>query len=213
MREPGETPSIAHFTPGSKPKVAGVITPYMAMVAFAVSQRNAYDGAVVSAGIPNLVEALDAVAQQNEQLYKLLQALQSGNNPNLQLVVAALAIIIPILANHRPDSNVLRGVTGALSYVPGTSIPPLPPKPVRTEEPGDDIRQPPPPSVDDTIAQAKAVYDSMTDEERGVFEEGINALPADLLDRIVDFQTNPQMAAHPEFLEQEESDAASPTAE
>jgi len=112
----------------TRPKVAHGLTPWLSLLGLAIYNRNAYDGQVVSNGVPGFVTALDDVAQDNDALYKLLEGISKGDSPNFRLIVATLAIIIPILANHRPDSNALRNVTGALKMMPGTNIPNLAPR-------------------------------------------------------------------------------------
>lgn len=122
------------WIPGPKPKVAAGLVPWLSMMGLAVSQRNAYDGAVITQGIPPLIEALDDVAQDNAQLYKLLDGINKSDSPTFKLVVASMAIVVPILANHRPDSGMLRNLTGALRFVPSTNIPKMPARPDHEDE-------------------------------------------------------------------------------
>lgn len=153
-----------------RPKVADGLTPWLSLLGLAIYNRNHYDGQAISNGVPGFVAALDDVAQQNDAVYKLLEGIKLGDSPNFRLVVAALAIIAPILANHRPDSNGLRNVTGALKMMPGTNIPDLPPREGREETDtaadnfagmAQDLLSQMPPDAMEQMAQA---FDQMPDD-------------------------------------------------
>jgi hypothetical protein len=145
-----------------RPKVADGLVPWLSIAGLAIHRRNAYDGTVFSNGIPGFVNALDDVAQQNDALYKLLEGIKVGDSPNFRLVVAALCIIVPILANHRPDSGALRNLTGGLRMMPGSNIPKLPPRPEN--------------------AEADAAADTFADVARSMVEN----MPEDVLSKMAD---------------------------
>jgi hypothetical protein len=184
--EPPQVPPVVIH----RPKVADALVPWLSIAGYAIAQRNAYDGDVMSRGIPGFVNALDDVAQTNDSLYRLLEGIKAGDSPNFRLALCTLAIIVPILANHRPESKALRNLVGGLRFVPGTDIPRLPKAPDVTQE-ADDV-------AEDMTQKMREAFEQMSDEDRVKIEESINSLPADLLTKMVNFQTAPSMMEHPE---------------
>lgn len=173
-----------------RPKVADGLVPWLSLAGFAVARRNAYDGDVISNGVPPFINALDDVAQQNDSLYRLLEGIQKGDSPNFRLALATLCIVIPILANHRPESTGLRNLVGGLRFMPGQNIPPLPKAEAVPQEVHDLNEQ--------MMTKAKEMFESMSDEDREKVAESITQLPDDLLQKMVDFQTAPSAMSHPE---------------
>lgn len=173
-----------------RPKVAVGLVPWLSMAGLAIHQRNAYDGDVVSRGIPGFIEALDDVAAENDSLYRLLEGISKGNSPNFKLALATLAIIVPILANHRPESKALRNLTGGISMIPGTNIPPLPKAPDVPQEVYD--------ATVDITAKMKETLDNMSEDDQQAMVDVFATLPPDLIARMVDFQTSQEGMAHPE---------------
>ena len=184
--KPNPTPHVL------KPKVADGLIPWLSMVGFAVHRRNAYDGTVISNGIPAFTDALDEVAQQNEALYKLLAGIKLGDSPNFRLALASLAIIVPILANHRPDSNGLRNITGALRMMPGTKIPRLPPRAENTE--GDT-------AADDMADKVQAMVENLPPEQAQAMADAFDNMPQEMKDKLLE-QSAVMFggAAHPEVV-------------
>lgn len=182
---PQVTPVIVH-----RPKVADGLVPWLSLVGLAVHRRNNYDGDVMSQGIPGLVSALDDVAQTNDSLYRLLEGIKKGDSPNFRLAMAVIAIVVPILANHRPDSGLLRNAVGGLRIMPGTNIPPLPkPANVTPEQHA---------QTEGMVGQMRDLLDNMSEEDAQAMTDAIAQMPPDLIEKMVDFQTNPAMMDHPE---------------
>jgi hypothetical protein len=160
-----------------RPKVADGLVPWLSIAGLAVHRRNAYDGTAIANGIPQFVDALDDVAQQNDALYKLLEGIKVGDSPNFRLVIAALCIIVPIMANHRPDSGGLRNLVGALRMMPGSNIPALPPRADRTEADAaaddfaDKARQMVENIPTEVMDGMAAVFEQMPEETRRVMME------------------------------------------
>ena len=176
-----------------RPKVADGLTAYMAVLGFAISQRNAYDGTAFNNGLPFFIDSLDDVAQQNDSLYRLLEGIKKGDSPNFRLVLATLAIIVPILANHRPESKALRNLVGGLRFIPGTNVPPLPKPPDVSQEAYD--------TSEGMVGKMKEAFDAMSEEDRTKLEDVFTQIPPDLITRMVAHQTSPSMMNHPEATE------------
>jgi hypothetical protein len=186
----------------TRPRVADGLIPYLSLIGLAVHRKNQYDGDVIAHGIPGLVNALDDVAQQNDSLYRLLEGLKKGDSPNFRLVLATLAILLPVLANHRPESGALRNVVGGLRLLPGTDIPPLP-KPA-------DVPQEAYDATEDMVGKMKDVLENMTDDEAQAMADAMSQVPPDLIERMVKAQTVPTSMQHPEFVG-DEPDASQPS--
>lgn len=196
--EPGETHEPPPVDPDNipwqppkvlKPKVAGALVPYLSMAGLAVHSRNKYDGSVFANGIPPLIEALDDVAQENDALYKLLNGISKANSPTAKLVIALLAIVVPILANHHPESSMLRNFTGGLRMMPGTDIPSLP---AVSDDPAAQ-------ATEDFVATAKTILDNMTDEDKEKIEQAISSV--DLGAMMAQMPVVPGGMVHPEASE------------
>ena len=185
---PTVTPVVVH-----RPKVADALIPWLSIAGLAVHRRNEYDGTVISQGIPGFIGALDDVAQGNDSLYRLLEGIKKGDSPNFRLALATIAIVVPIMANHRPDSGALRNLVGGLRIMPGTNIPALP-KPTNVSQEVHDANESLVTKMHDTLA-------SMSDEEQEQLADAFSQLPPDLIDKMVQFQTAPSMMAHPEASE------------
>jgi hypothetical protein len=161
------------------------------MAGMAVYARNEYDGTVFANGIPPLIEALDDVAQENDALYRLLKGIAMGDSPNFKLVVALLAIVVPIMANHRPESGALRNVTGALRFFPTTNIPKPPPRPGATAE---EVAQE---NMADTVMSSMmTAMSTMTPEQQEQMMTAAADIPVDLISTMV--AQMPGGMAHPD---------------
>lgn len=181
----GVRPVVVH-----RPKVADGLIPWLSVMGLAVHQRNEYDGKVFSQGIPGFVGALDDVAQENDSLYRLLEGIKKGDSPNFRLALATLAIILPILANHRPDNGLLRNAVGGMRLMPGTDIPPLPKRPEQSDA---DYN-----ATEDMTTRMREQFENMSEEEQTVMAEAFAQIPEDLITRLVTAQTSPAMMDHPE---------------
>ena len=167
-----DTPRPPLPPPGFRPKVAGGLYPWLMMAGMAVAQRNAYDGAVIQAGAPGLIEALDEVAENNDQLYRALQAVSAMDSPGVKLAVAVGAILIPMMANHRPESGMLRSATRTLQFIPGTNIPLLP---VREGHEDEDAQ------ADTVMQQAADFMAGMTEEQQEQMAAQMQEIPPEVL--------------------------------
>lgn len=184
----GEPPS-EYIPPvvGQKMKYGFGLSPWLNLIGMSVYTRNNYDGLVIQKGIPPLIEAIDLYAEQNEVLYNFLKAIALTDSPQAKLIIAALAIIVPILANHRPDSNMLRNITGGLRMMPGTDIPPLPS--VMAEPEGE--------AMEEFVQQAKTTLESMTEEDQQRITEAMMSIPPDVMAKMMT-NVHPGGMTHPE---------------
>jgi hypothetical protein len=193
-------PNVPAPPPVVRPKVADGLVPWLSMLGMAVHSRNAYDGQVISDNVPNLVSSLDEVAQQNESLYRLLEGIKKGDSPNFRLALATLAILVPIFANHRPDSNALRSLTGALRMMPGTNIPRLPPRPDNVE--GDT-------AADDMADKVQTMLADMPDEQMEAMQAAFYQMPPEVREAMMQ-QAATVMGgmAHPEMIHDVDVDSS-----
>lgn len=162
-----------------KPKIAGGLVPWISLLGLGVYSRNAYDGSVIQQGTPAFIEALDEVAQENETVYKFLAAIALADSPTAKLIIASLAIMVPILANHRPDSKALRTVTGGLRFMPGTNIPRLP---VVTE---DEEERAQAEAVDDFVDAARTTLEGLSEEDQQKIATAMQGVPEDVMAKMM----------------------------
>jgi hypothetical protein len=170
-------------TPGvvvhGKPKIAGGLVPWLSLLGLAVYSRNQYDGRVIQQGIPPFIEALDEVALQNETVYKFLAAISMADSPTAKLIIATLAMLVPMMANHRPDSRFLRTVTGGLRFMPGTDIPSLPIV-ADTEEERAEAQ-----AVEDYVDSARTALENLPEEDQKKIADAMAGVPEDVLAKLV----------------------------
>jgi hypothetical protein len=178
--EPGEVHDEPPPQPViKKPKIAGGLVPWISLLGLGVYSRNAYDGSVIQQGTPAFIEALDEVAQENETVYKFLAAIALADSPTAKLIIASLAIMVPILANHRPDSKALRTVTGGLRFMPGTNIPRLP---VVTE---DEEERAQAEAVDDFVDAARTTLEGLSEEDQQKIATAMQGVPEDVMAKMM----------------------------
>lgn len=192
---PPETIHVERPVVVSRPKVADGLTPWLALAGMAVYNRNHYDGVVFQRGTPGLISALDDVAQENDALYRFLEGVKKGDSPNFRLALACLAIIVPVLANHRPDSKMLRNAVGGLSLIPGTNIPPLP-KPADVSQEEYDATQ-------TVVRGMREMVETLTPEQGEAMAQALTEIPGDVLEKLGDMvtaQTVPSTMTNPATL-------------
>lgn len=81
-------------------RVKETLYPIVATVGIGVKMVNPVDGSIIIDKGTGVVDALCLVAKEDEQVRKALLMLTTGT-VYTQLAIAVLALIVPILANHR----------------------------------------------------------------------------------------------------------------